>query len=162
MNAHTHTAATGTTPRLPHRCTVLLVEDETELLDVLRLALEADGYNVVQARNGREALQRLRSTAVTCLIILDLQLPIMDGRQFRSVQLRDRSLAWIPVVVMSSGLEAVVAARELGARAFIRKPVDVDELRATVRRISCPQARARPEQRGRRSGASDETRNVRW
>ena len=42
------------------------------------------------------------------------QLPVMDGRRFRSVQLRDRSLAWIPVVVVSSGLEAVGEARELG------------------------------------------------
>jgi len=63
---------------------------------------------------------------------------------------------------VSSGLEAVGAARELGARAFVRKPIDVDELRATVRRISCPQARARPDQRGRRAGATDDTRSRRW
>ncbi len=159
MQTETSVRAIAQAP--PHRCTVLIVEAETELLDVLRVALEADGFNVVQARHGREALHRLRSTPTICLIILDLQLPVMDGRHFRSVQLRDRSLAWIPVVVMSSGIEAVGAARDLGARAFIRKPIDVDELRETVRRISCPQARAYPEQRGRRAMASDATRDYR-
>ena len=145
-----------------HRCTVLIVEDEAELLGILRVALEADGFDVVEAGNGRDALMRLRSTAMTCLIILDLQLPVMDGRHFRALQLRDRSLAWIPVVVMSSGLETAREARELGARAFVRKPIDVDALRAAVRRISCPHARARPDQRGRRAGAGVDTRSRRW
>lgn len=144
-----------------HRCTVLLVEDETELLDVLRVALEADGYDVATARHGREALKRLRTTPMTCLIILALQLPVMDGRRFRAMQLRDRSLAWIPVVVVSSGLEAAGEARELGARAFVRKPIDVDELRVLVRHISCPQSRARPDQRGR-GETTDDTRSRRW
>ncbi len=130
-----------------HRCTVLIVEDEAELLGVLRVALEADGFDVSEAANGREALLRLRSTPTTCAIVLDLQLPVMDGRRFRTAQLRDRSLAWIPVVVVSSGLEAASAARELAAQAFVRTPIDVDELRAIVRRVSCPPAHARPDQR---------------
>ncbi len=162
MSVRTDTITATETQATGHRCTVLLVEDEAELMDVLRVALEADGYDVAQASNGREALRQLRSTAMTCLIILDLQLPVMDGRRFRSVQLRDRSLAWIPVVVVSSGLEAVGEARELGARAFVRKPIDVDQLRETVRRISCPQSRARPEHRGRRANANDDTRSRRW
>ncbi|MEQ1729314.1 MAG: response regulator [Vicinamibacterales bacterium] len=131
-----------------HRCTVLIVENEAELMGVLRVALETDGFDVAEASNGREALLRLRTTAMTCLIILDLHLPVMDGRRFRALQLSDRSLAWIPVVVVSSGLEAASEARELGARAFLRKPIDVDELREIVRRIRGPQARTRPDQRG--------------
>jgi len=122
----------------PHRCCVLVVEDEPELRDVLRVALEADGYRVLVAGNGREALKQLRTTACVCVIVLDLLLPVMDGPRFRSVQLRDRSLAWIPVVVVSGGVEAGKEARELGAQAFVRKPVDVDELRAAVDRIGCP------------------------
>lgn len=161
MTAHTGTASHAQTHAPGHHCTVLIVEDEAELLDVLRVALESDGYDVAQAGNGREALMRLRTTPMTCLIILDLHLPVMDGRRFRTMQLRDRSLAWIPVVVVSSGLEAAGEARELGARAFVRKPIDVDELRALVRQISCPQARARPEQRGR-GESTDDTRSRRW
>lgn len=124
----------------PHCCSVLVIEDEPELQDVLRIALQADGYDVAVVDNGRDALKHLRSTASTCLILLDLYLPIMSGRRFRDVQLRDRSLAWIPVIVVSGGLEAAREARELGARAFVRKPVDVDELRATVARVGCLRA----------------------
>jgi CheY-like chemotaxis protein len=138
-----------------HRCGILVVEDEPELRDVLRVALESDGYDVSVVGNGRDAIQHLRSTANTCLIVLDLLLPIMDGKRFRSVQLRDRSLACIPVIVMSGGVEAGREARELGATAFVRKPVDVDELRAAVRRIGCLGARSGPDQRGIPHPAAD-------
>jgi DNA-binding response OmpR family regulator len=124
-----------------------VVEDEPELRELLRVALEADGYAVATAATGRDALKHLRSSVSTCLIILDLYLPIMGGRRFRAAQLRDRSLAWIPVIIMSGGLEGARDARELGARAFVRKPVDVDELRAAMRRIGCMRARPRAEQR---------------
>src|SRR4051812_43485461 len=109
-----------------HRCSVLVIEDESELQEVVRVALESDGYQVMTAGDGREALKRLRTTASTCLIVLDLDLPLMNGQQFRAAQLRDRSLAWIPVIVMSGGTDAARDARELGARTFVRKPIDVD------------------------------------
>jgi CheY-like chemotaxis protein len=131
-----------------HRCSILVVEDEPELQEMLRVALEADGHIVSVAGNGREALTQLRSTPSTCLIVLDLHLPIMDGRRFRTLQQRDRSLAWIPVIVVSGGLEAARDARELGARAFVRKPIDVDELRAAIRRIGCARGRPSADQRG--------------
>lgn len=129
-----------------HRCSVLVVEDEAELQALLRVALEGEGYAVTIVSNGREALSRLRSTPHTCMIVLDLGLPVMDGREFRAAQLRDRSLAWIPVIVLSGGVETGRIARELGARAFVRKPVDVDELRGILRRVGCCLARPRPAQ----------------
>jgi CheY-like chemotaxis protein len=124
-----------------------VVEDEPELREVLQVALEADGYDVATAVNGRDALKHLRTTADTCLIILDLHVPVMNGREFRAAQLRDRSLAWIPVIVISGGLEAARDARELGARAFMRKPVDVDALREAVRQVECRRAQPGQEQR---------------
>jgi CheY-like chemotaxis protein len=130
----------------PHRCSILVVEDEPELQDVLRVALEADGYNVAVVNNGRDALKHLRTTPTTCLIILDLFLPVLSGRRFRAVQLSDRSLAWIPVIIVSGGAEAAREARELGASAFIRKPANVDELRAAVGRVGCLRARRPPAQ----------------
>ncbi|HUR34586.1 MAG TPA: response regulator [Vicinamibacterales bacterium] len=133
--------------RGPHRCAVLVVEDEPELQALVRFALEADGCEVSVAGDGREALKHLRSTASTCLIILDLFLPVMSGRRFRAAQLRDRSLAWIPVLILSGGVEGAREARELGACAFVRKPVDVDELRAAVKRIDCGHQRHQVEQR---------------
>jgi CheY-like chemotaxis protein len=130
-----------------HRCSVLIVEDDGELRELLRVALESDGYRVATVSNGRAALTHLRSTADTCIIVLDLMLPVMDGRTFRAAQLRDRSLAWVPVVVLSGGVDSARDARELGARSFVRKPVDVDELRRALRHIGCCLAKPRPEKR---------------
>jgi CheY-like chemotaxis protein len=130
-------------PETGHRCAVLIVDDDSDSQDMLRLALGAAGYTIATASNGRDALMHLRSTADTCIIVLDLSLPHMDGTQFRVAQLRDRSLAWIPVVVLSGSIDGAVRARELGARAFIPKPVDLDRLRAALRRIGCCQARPR-------------------
>lgn len=126
-----------------HACSVLVVDDDAELREMLRLSLTADGYDVSAVPNGREALHHLRSHAETCIIILDLMLPTMDGVHFRTVQLRDRSLAWIPIVVMSAAVDAERRARELGARRFLRKPLDLDELRRALRHIGCCRARPR-------------------
>jgi CheY-like chemotaxis protein len=124
-------------PDVAHRCGVLLVDDDQDSQELVRLALNADGYAVATAANGRDALVHLRSTADTCMIVLDLTLPQMDGARFRAAQLRDRSLAWIPVVVLSGTVEGAARARELGARAFVPKPVDLDRLRAALLRIGC-------------------------
>jgi len=129
-----------------HRCSALVVEDDPDLRELLRVVLTGDGYVVATAANGRDALRQLRSTASTCIIVLDLALPVMDGRQFRAAQLRDRSLAWIPVVLLSGDGEAGQHARQLGARALVRKPVDVDLLRRALRRVGCRLARTRTEQ----------------
>jgi CheY-like chemotaxis protein len=130
-----------------HRCSVLVIDDDEELRDLLCVSLAADGYQVAGVANGREALTHLRSTADTCIIVLDLGLPQMDGRQFRTAQLRDRSLAWIPVIVISGGADADREAREIGARSLVRKPVDLDELRQALRYIGCRRARGRTDER---------------
>jgi CheY-like chemotaxis protein len=130
-----------------HRCSVLIVDDDAELREVLRVALATDGYAVSTAANGREALHHLRSTADTCIILLELHLPVMDAAAFRRVQQRDRSLAWIPIIVMSAGRDGESQARQLSARRFLRKPLDVDELRRALRQIGCCQATQRASSR---------------
>jgi CheY-like chemotaxis protein len=126
-----------------HRCSVLVVDDDAEVRELLRVALTSDGYSVATVANGREALHHLRSHAETCVIILDLLLPVMDGVHFRTAQLRDRSLAWIPLIVVSAAEDADRRAREVGARRFIRKPLHLDEVRRALRHIGCCQARPR-------------------
>jgi CheY-like chemotaxis protein len=127
----------------PHRCSVLIVDDDADVREFMRLALEAEGYRVAGAENGRAALNHLRSHAATCIIVLDLMLPVMDGAQFRAAQLRDRSLAWIPVIVMSGGTVSDRLARDLGARYLVRKPLDLDEVKRALRYVGCCQARPR-------------------
>lgn len=126
-----------------HRCSILVVDDDPEIGELLRVALTDDGYAVAAVQNGREALHYLRSHADTCLILLDLMLPVMDGANFRAAQLRDRSLAWIPLVVMSAAVDASRRARALGARLLIRKPIDLDEVKGALQRVGCRQARPR-------------------
>jgi CheY-like chemotaxis protein len=126
-----------------HRCTVLVVEDDPDLRELLCMALAADGYAVATVDNGREAMHYLRSHADICIILLDLVLPVMDGAQFRNAQLRDRALAWIPLIVMSGSEDAARHARELGARRLVRKPLDIDEVKTALRFVGCCQARPR-------------------
>jgi CheY-like chemotaxis protein len=131
-----------------HRCSVLVVDDDADVRELLRFALETEGYQVACVANGREALNHIRSHAETCLILLDLLLPVMDGNLFRKAQLRDRSLAWIPVVLMSGAPDPERAARELGARRLVRKPLDLDEVKQALSSIGCSQARVRQSDPG--------------
>ena len=131
----------GTVPS--HRCSVLVVDDDADLRELLRVALQAEGYDVAAVSNGREALDHLRSHADTCIILLDLMLPIMDATHFRTAQLNDRALAWIPVILMSGAPDTERRAHELGARRLVRKPLDLDEVKQALLYIGCCQARPR-------------------
>ena len=126
-----------------HRCSVLVVDDDADVRELLRIALEAEGYDVAGVDNGRKALNHMRSHADTCIILLDLMLPVMDGGHFRTAQLRDRSLAWIPVILMTGASDTERRARELGARRLIKKPLDLDEVKRALRFVGCCQARPR-------------------
>lgn len=127
----------------PHRCSVLVVDDDAEAREVLSFALREMGYDVATAGNGRQALDYLRSHADICIVAIDLLLPVMDGAKFRAAQLRDRSLAWLPVVIISGAPDGAERARQLGARAFVSKPVNLDEVRESLSRIRCWQSRER-------------------
>jgi CheY-like chemotaxis protein len=129
--------------RSAHRCSVLIVDDDADVRELLRVALETEGYGVACVAHGRDALDHLRSHAETCIILLDLLLPVMDGRQFRKAQLRDRSLGWIPIVLMSGAPDPERSARELGARRLVRKPLDLDEVKQALSSIGCSQSHVR-------------------
>jgi CheY-like chemotaxis protein len=135
---------------LHHRCSVLVVEDDADVREVISLGLGNDGYDVRAATNGREALDDLRSTPHTCAIVLDLMLPQMDGERFRAAQLRDRSLAAIPLVVLSGAFDVRQKAHVLEANAFLMKPGDLEELQETLRRIGCASRHPRRAGRERR------------
>jgi CheY-like chemotaxis protein len=127
----------------PHRCSVLVVDDDADVRELLRVALSGEGYHVAGAANGRDALNYLRSHADTCIILLDLMLPVMDGSLFRRRQLRDRSLAWIPVVLMSGRPDADRHARDIHARRLVKKPLNLDEVEHALKSVGCCQARPR-------------------
>ena len=80
---------------------ILVVDDNPDLRDGLRLALSEEGYTVETAINGRDALSRLYAGLKPCLIIMDLMMPVMNGFEFREAQLADARLADIPLIAYS-------------------------------------------------------------
>jgi CheY-like chemotaxis protein len=107
---------------------LLLVDDNDLTRHLLRLMLNEQGYTVAGAANGQEALDWLRRLPLPDCIILDLEMPVMDGWEFRHLQEQDPHLAAIPVVIVSSEASAERDAAVLGAVGFLPKPVDLEAL----------------------------------
>lgn len=113
---------------------VLVVEDEAEIREDVADILREEGYEVVTAANGAEALERLRAGAPPCVILLDLMMPIMNGLEFRSAQLSDPAVAGVPVVIVSGAGNARQKALDLHAVGHLAKPFQLRDLLATVAR----------------------------
>ena len=107
---------------------ILLVEDDTDIREEMASMLEGEGYQVVQARNGQEALDHLKTLPAPCIILLDLMMPVMNGWDFRARQLADPALKGIPTVIVSGAAQAPQEALSLGATAFLQKPFDLEPL----------------------------------
>jgi CheY-like chemotaxis protein len=114
---------------------ILVVDDSADVRDTVAELLHETGYEVECAANGHEALQQLRHGERPRLILLNLMMPVMNGWVFRQVQKQDLALASIPIVVMSAVEDLPRHELELEAVAYLRKPVDVEELLATIARI---------------------------
>ena len=112
--------------------TVLVVDDDEMIQESIREVLADEGYEVVLAQNGMEALAMLRDGVQPTLILLDLMMPVMDGWQFRAEQKKDPKLAAIPVVVITAAGSAVKNTIE--ANEFMTKPVRLEDLLAVVKR----------------------------
>ncbi len=115
---------------------LLLVEDGSDYQLLLKSLFESNGYAVDCANNGQEALNKLREgSSEPDLILLDVMMPIMDGREFRRHQLMDPELAEIPVVVMTAHGDKQLRITLAGAKDFLEKPTDFDHLLKVVERI---------------------------
>ncbi len=115
---------------------ILIVEDEEDVLELVRYNLEKNGYQTETALNGRKALEKIRSKTPD-LILLDLMLPEVDGLEVcRSVK-RDGKTANIPVIMLTAkGTEAdIVAGLEMGADDYITKPFSPRVLMARVKAV---------------------------
>src|SRR2546425_1139912 len=112
---------------------LLVVDDEPQILRVMRASLPIRGYEVITASSGEDALNQL-SKQVPDLVILDLVMPEMSGLD---VCRRVREFSSVPIIVLSAkGSEAdKVAALDLGADDYVTKPFGMDELLARVRAV---------------------------
>jgi CheY-like chemotaxis protein len=113
--------------------TVLIVEDDADIRGAIAEVLTDGNYRALEASNGADALDELRAAAPhPCVILLDVMMPVMDGKEFRSVQRDDEALREIPVVVLSAHDDATVLAEQMEAAGFLKKPVDLVTLLQTV------------------------------
>lgn len=104
---------------------VMVVDDEPDVREAITEVLSGEGFEVQTARNGREALDELRSGGpLPDVIVLDVTMPVMDGITFRLTQLRDPELRAIPVIIAS----ALVPIGELAETRQIQKPFRIGEI----------------------------------
>jgi CheY-like chemotaxis protein len=117
------------TPR-PSSKRVLVVDDDDDIREVIGELLDDVGYEVILARDGRQALAMLTKEPLPSAIVLDMMMPGMDGATFRAKQLADERLAAIPVVAIS----AFGKPRLPGVRETLAKPFDMSALREAIER----------------------------
>lgn len=110
---------------------ILVVDDDPEILAMLRDFLESEGLAVRTAANGAEALEAL-DEVMPALILLDMRMPVLDGWAFAK-RFHERALTY-PIVVMTAAESARRWAEEIGATGYIAKPFDVNELLETIER----------------------------
>lgn len=119
--------------------TILIVEDDADIRELMKIFLEGDGYRVEIAADGIDAFEKLQTGHRPALILLDLMMPRMDGEQFMKHMATSR-FAKIPVIIISGHCAVRKLARDLNAAGFLMKPVEFNELLRTVRRFipACP------------------------
>ncbi len=128
---------------MPDSSTILLVDDEDAVQKLLAYPLERDGFRVIQARDGEEALERFEREHVD-LVVLDLMLPKLDGLE---VCKRLRAGSAVPIIMLTARDDELdkVLGLELGADDYITKPFSIREFRSRVRALLRRAATARPD-----------------
>lgn len=108
---------------------ILVVEDNRDIQDSLKLALEVEGYTVFTADNGRDALDQLSRIPTPCVILLDLMMPVMNGWEFVEEISKDLMLSTIPIVVVTAFSDKNATPK---TNDIIQKPIDLNALLKTV------------------------------
>jgi len=107
--------------------TLLVIEDEADILFSLKTYLESEGYHVVTAGNGKEGLTFLNMNPMPALVLLDMKMPVMNGWEF-SNEYRKQFPLRAPLVVMTAAADAEARAREAQANGWLGKPFSLEEI----------------------------------
>lgn len=114
--------------------TVLLVDDDIDLVELVTLILTESGYRVIVAEEGQDALEKV-AQGMPGVILLDMRMPGMDGWQFaREFRARHDRLA--PIVVLTAANDPEQRAREIDADGYLGKPFEIDDLVDTVKQFA--------------------------
>jgi CheY-like chemotaxis protein len=122
----------------PARARVLVVDDDDAIRETLRAILEEEGYPVVAARHGQEALLHLASAPPPGLCIFDLVMPVMNGWELCAELARQPALARVPVLLVSANSHVEPPPPGLATVHLMRKPISFDRLLEYVQRYCQP------------------------
>ena len=111
---------------------VLVVDDELNMRTVFGRSLRGAGFDVVIAEDGPEGLRKLRNDPSIRLVLLDLNMPQMDGWMFRNEQRADPQLRDVPTVIMTGEPMTQIVSRPLEAAEYLLKPFGMDHLISVV------------------------------
>ena len=114
---------------MSQRATVLVVDDDPDTVETMREILEEEGHTVLSAKNGREGLD-IALRDIPDLVLLDLDMPVMDGHAFLEAMKKAPSLAEVTVVVLSGASDARVACEA------VKKPLRLDTLLGLIGRVA--------------------------
>lgn len=116
--------------------TVLTIDDSAAVRQMVSFTLEPEGYEVVEAENGADGLEKLRS-ARPALVITDLNMPVMNGLEFITQARGDAAGSGIPIVMLTteSAPEMKAKGKEAGATGWLNKPFDADKLIAVTKKL---------------------------
>jgi len=127
-----HATAEIDRPEVP--ASILLVDDDPDIRSAVKEFLHHEGFTVVPAPNGADALNTLRTGFRPNVIVLDIMMPVMDGWDFRAAQLADPALRDIPVIVISaSGFGRDTLRSQLRTFEVVSKPIELDDFLKAVR-----------------------------
>jgi|SRR5690606_9854498 len=110
---------------------ILIIEDDAHIMDVMKLSLELEGFEVIEAKNGKEGLELLNKGLRPHLIILDLMMPVMNGWEFLENIKPNPEISEIPLVVASAFSDKTA---NLKHSPFLEKPIELEALLSTVKK----------------------------
>ena len=116
--------------------TVLVVDDDSDTRSLLRLILEIEGFAVVEAAHGQEALAIIRPNPLPDVVVTDLKMPVLDGLALIERLRSEPSTVNIPIVVVSASIEARALESSTRVEAVIRKPFDATAFAECIRGVA--------------------------
>jgi len=115
---------------------ILVIDDETQLIEMVQIRLEANGYEVITANNGQEGVDKAKDENPD-LIILDIMMPVMDGYEACKILKNDPQCSKIPIIFLSAKAqdEDTKIGEEKGADAFVKKPFETADLMTKIEEL---------------------------